>query len=337
MILPPVHQITAQQPPLRDLAGKAGVLVGAAVGCTPLTTDPQYAQVLAREYNILTPENEMKWKNSNPKEGVYDWRPADTIVKFALDHGMKVRGHNLVWHENFPEWITEGHFNRVRLIDIMENHIKAEAGHFRGKVYCWDVVNEAMGDDGKLRDTFFLRGIGPDYIEMAFRAAHEADPGAKLIYNDYGAEALGAKSDAVYQLVKNLKEKGVPIDGVGMQMHIGEEGIDFAGMKQNVERLRGLGVEVSVTELDVRLKNPVDAAKLDAQAKVYRKVCETLLSAQPHAVLVTWGFTDKSSWIPSFFHDFDAALPFDREFKPKPACYAIAEALGSEGGSSPSP
>ena len=329
LLILPCDYAPAQQPPLRDLADKAGILIGAAVAYEPLMTDSEYATVLAREYNILTAENVMKWQNVNPTEGVYNWGPADAIISFALAHGMKVRGHNLVWHLQVPEWIQHGLFNRDRMIDIMKTHIRDVAGHFRGKIYCWDVVNEAIDDQGALRDSPFLHAIGPDYLDIAYRTAHAADPGAKLIYNDYDAEALGLKSDAVYNLVKGMKERGVPLDGVGLQMHINDTGIDFAGMKKNIERLRALGLDVSVTELDVRLAKPVDSAKLTTQAKVYRQVCDTLFSSQPNAMLVSWGFTDKFSWIPKFFHGFDAGLPFAADYQSKPGRQAIADALSA--------
>ena len=192
---------------------------------------------------MLTPENAMKFGLVHPEPDRYDFADADYIVGFAEAHGMQVRGHNLVWHFQLPTWLTEGTWTRDELIDILHQHITTVVGHYRGRVAAWDVVNEAIADDGSLRDTIWLRGIGPEYIDMAFRWAHEADPDALLFYNDYAGEGLGAKSDAIYALVQGLLERGVPINGVGLQMHVSlrwsPQPQDVAA---NMERLGALGL-----------------------------------------------------------------------------------------------
>ena len=317
-------------PPLRTLAQQRGAFIGAAVAVAPLRNDSQYAEVLARECNILTPENAMKWDHIEPARNAWSWKDADEIVRFAEQHGMKVRGHTLVWHQQLPQWVKNGTFSREELIEVMRQHIREVAGHYRGKVVAWDVVNEAVADKGgKLRDSVFLRVIGPAYVGMAFRFAREADPEAKLFYNDYGAEGLNEKSDAVYELVKKLKEQGVPIDGVGLQMHLNEAGINKDKLKQNIRRLQALGLEVSITELDVRLQPPITEDKLQKQAHTYREVCDALLQVQREPVIVTWGITDRYSWIPGFVNGFGFALPYDEKLTAKPAYFAIKEALQS--------
>ena len=176
-------------PSLRSLAQARGIAIGAAVGPQYLRDEPAYAETLGREFSMLTPENAMKFGLVHPDRDRYDFTDADYIVDFAEAHGMQVRGHNLVWHFQLPTWLTEGTWTRDELIAILHEHITTVVGHYRGRVAAWDVVNEAVGDDGSLRDTIWLRGIGPEYVDMAFRWAHEADPDALLFYNDYAGGA----------------------------------------------------------------------------------------------------------------------------------------------------
>ena len=194
-------------------------------------------------------------------------------------------------------------------------------GRYRGRILAWDVVNEAVSDNnGQMRtDSFWHQRIGPEYIAMAFQFAREADPNAILYYNDYSAEGSGAKSDAVFNLVSGLVSQGVPIDGVGWQMHqINPFRIQQAH-RTNAQRLGSLGLEVSITEMDVRISLPTTAQELSEQALAYRDLVEFCL-AQPNVkTLVTWGFTDKYSWIPGFFSGFGDALIFDMNYQPKPA------------------
>ena len=205
---------------LRDLAPRRGLAIGAAVDVSALRSDPVYAQILAQEFNMLTAENALKFGPLRPSRDSYDFSAADILVQFAQDHDMQVRGHTLVWHNQLPDWLTQGTFSREELSAILKEHILTVVGRYRGKIAAWDVVNEAVGDNGQMRDTFWLRGIGPEYLDLAFQWAHEADPQAKLFYNDYNGEGLGSKSDAIYRLLKELLQRRVPVDGVGLQMHL---------------------------------------------------------------------------------------------------------------------
>jgi endo-1,4-beta-xylanase len=201
-------------------------------------------------------------------------------------------------------------------------------GHYKGRIYAWDVVNEAINDDGTLRDTVWLRNIGSEYIELAFRWAHEADPQALLFYNDYGAEGLGVKSDAVYNLVKNLLEKGVPIHGVGLQMHVSlESPPNPQEVAANIKRLNELGLIVHITEMDVRLTTPPRWEDFVRQAEIYYSILKVCLSADNCKAFIMWGFTDKYSWIPGFFSGYGSALIFDESYSPKPAYYYITKAF----------
>ena len=251
-----------------------------------------------------------------------------SIVAFAERHDMQIRGHVLVWHQQLPSWLTEGNWTGDELMDILQEHIATVVGRYRGRIAAWDVVNEAVAGDGSLTDTIWLRGIGPEYIEMAFRWAHEADPDALLFYNDYGGEGLGRKSDAIYALVRDLLQRDVPIHGVGLQMHVG---LDWSPKSQdvaaNMERLSALGLEVHITEMDVKIEDPATEEELAKQARVYGDMLQVCLAAQNCKAFVLWGFTDRHSWIPYFFPGWDAALIFDKSYDPKPAYKALMDRL----------
>jgi endo-1,4-beta-xylanase len=325
---------------LRETAERSGVLVGTAVRPEQLSESP-YAATLAREFNMLEPEDAMKWEVLHPAPESFDFSQADRIVAFAISHQMKVRGHTLVWHQQNPPWLTEARHTPEQLARILEQHIKTVVGHYRGKVFAWDVVNEAFdeGAAGRLRSTIWYDkpGItredkGYAYIEDSFRWAHAADPDALLFYNDAEAEALNPKSDKIYAMVRDLRRRGVPINGVGLQMHISNPHPDIASISENIRRFTALGVQVHITEMDVAL--PVNAdgnptpADLQLQADVYRKIASACLAHAGCTAIQTWGFTDKYSWIGSHSkHTQGAALLFDREYRPKPAYEALKETL----------
>ncbi len=317
-----------QQPlSLRDLAEQRGFYIGTAVSAGAFgRAETPYCEVLKREFNVLVAENIMKFSELCPAQNTYDWTRADALVDFAAANGMKLRGHTLVWHQQLPRWVTQGTWTAEAARALLEQHIKTVVERYKGKIWAWDVVNEAIADSGGVRtDSFWHKHIGPEYIAMAFRWAHEADPNAILYYNDYDAEDLCPKSDAVYDLVRDLKQADVPIDGVGWQMHVGEGWRVAAGHHENASRLRALGLELSITEMDVRLEMPASPAQLESQAISYREVVE--FAVDTCAALLTWGFTDKYSWIPGFRRGYGAALPFDAEYQPKPAYDAIKCAL----------
>ncbi len=322
---------------LRDAADSRGLHIGAAVAMSPFRNESIYNQTLGREFNMLVAENAMKFDAMHPAQNTYNFTDADALVVYAEANDMAVRGHTLVWHSQLPGWLTGGNFTRDQVIAIMRDHIMTVVGRYRGRILAWDVVNEAVSDNnGQLRtDSFWHQRIGPEYIAMAFQFAREADPDAILYYNDYSAEGSGAKSDAVFNLVSGLVNQGVPIDGVGWQMHqINPFRIQQAH-RNNAARIAALGLEISITEMDVRISLPTTAQELQEQALAYRDVTEFCLTQPNCKAVVTWGFTDKYSWIPGFFNGFGDALIFDVNYQPKPACFAILNALG--GGPPPVP
>jgi len=256
---------------------------------------------------------------------------------------MKVRGHTLVWHRQNPAWLTQGQFTPEQLAKLLETHIKTVVGHYRGKVFAWDVANEAFDEQprlGQLRDTIWydrpgigLSANGAAYLERCFRWAHEADPQALLFYNEAEAETLGPKSDAIYAMVREFRKRRVPIGGVGFQMHIGNLHPDIASISANIGHFTALGVQVHITEMDVSL--PVDVngnagpEDQQRQAEIYREIASACLAHRGCTAIQTWGFTDKYSWIGSHSKKTrGAALPFDRDYLPKPAYRALRETLG---------
>ncbi len=329
---PPVPPRAGDPDTLRYLASQRGLLIGAAVDTDALQSDPAYAQALGREFNLVVPENVMKFSKIHPERQTYDFAAPDALVNFASANGMLVRGHTLVWYVEDPEWVNSSGSTKEELKQILHDHISTVVGRYKGRIFAWDVVNEALDDSGQLRDSVWLRGIGPEYIDLAFRWAHEADPNALLFYNDFKGEGLGPKSDAIYNLVKGLHERGVPIGGVGLQMHVSlDDHPSAADIKSNIERLAQLGLVVHITEMDVRLADPPDANSLNAQAQIYKDVLEACLSEKKACqALLTWGFTDKYSWIPNFYSGFGSGFIFDSSFNPKPAYNLMKETLGGK-------
>jgi endo-1,4-beta-xylanase len=325
---------------LRQAADRDGILIGTAVRPSQLAEE-KYASTLAHEFNMIEAEDAMKWWILRPDRAHYSFHPGDEIVRFAQEHRMKVRGHCLVWGRDNPAWLKDGHFTTRQLSRLLREHITHVMKHYAGQVFAWDVVNEALDENGNVRDSIWynLPGIGLSakataYIEQAFRWAHRADPHALLFYNEAEGEGMNRKSEAIYAMVKDFKRRGVPIDGVGLQMHVPALDIDIAAVQANIARLTSLGVQVHITELDVSL--PVDSSgavepdDLNRQANIYRGIVRDCLDSPGCTAIQMWGFTDKYSWIGSHSRSTRGqALPFDRAYQPKAAYRAVFEELSA--------
>jgi endo-1,4-beta-xylanase len=338
------------QPPLRALADRIGVRFGSAVMSSDLRNDPQYGPVLAREFNSLTPFVEMKWGTIHPEPRRYDFTQADELVGFATAHGMRVRGHTLVYGHVVdppnPAYLSET-TEPAALRAMMADHIRTVAGRYRGRVSAWDVVNEPLrpfGDPlkgGGLSDNVFTKALGPGYIAEALRLARETDPGAQLFINDFGVLEAGPKQDRYFRLVKELRDAGAPLDAVGFQAHM----VPLLGPPPSSEeiaatlrRFAALGVMVEITELNVftrtrrHLLTPgftYDlATELQRQAGVYASVARACLSVPACQGVTVWTFTDRyQTTIENLTHIDDIPLIFDRDYRPKPAAFALREAL----------
>jgi len=310
---------------LKAAAASSGRYFGAALDSGDFDEKP-YVRLATEELSAVTPENAMKWAVVEPARGVFDWRAADRLFAFAQANGQKIRGHTLVWHQQLPAWLTGGTFAPAELRQLMIDHVTLEASRYRGADYAWDVVNEPFADDGAWRPSIWLQAMGPDYVETALRAARAADPQAKLYINDYNVESAGPKMRALYELAASLKRKGAPLDGVGFESHL-VAGSPLGDMREVMQAFADLGVDVAVTELDLRIKTPPDAKALDTQAADYAKVIGACVAVKECVGVSTWGVTDAHSWTPFFFAGYGAALPFDESYQPKPAFFAAIDAL----------
>jgi endo-1,4-beta-xylanase len=297
---------------------RSPVIAGIALRADRLD-DAGYAAAAGRLFGSVTPENEMKWLSTEPEPGRFSFAAADRIVAFARAHDQRVRGHALIWYLQLPDWVRG-------TAAEMRRHIEGVMDHYRGRVAQWDVVNEALADDGRFRPTPWLRRLGPQYIVQAFRIARRADPDAALAYNDYGAESPDTpKGRALYRLVKGLEQLGAPIDVVGFQTHVDLRPIP--GFERQLRRIAALGVDVEVTEADVKLPARATPADLRAQAAAYRRIVGACRAVARCTGITFWGLDDGDSWIPEFFPGHGNALLLDADLRPKPAYTAVREAL----------
>ncbi|MET8540308.1 endo-1,4-beta-xylanase [Kitasatospora sp. NPDC004799] len=328
----PAGQAGAAGTTLRSLAEAKGIYFGTAITQGDLNNAALTA-VAGSQFGMLTPANEMKWDTVEPSRGSFNYAPADRLVSFAQAHSMRLRGHTLVWHSQLPSWVGALPANQVQA--AMRNHITNEVGHYKGKLYAWDVVNEMFNEDGGFRTDAFYNAMGVGFVADALRTARAADPNVKLYLNDYNIEGLNAKSDAMYNLVKSLKSQGVPLDGVGFQAHF-VLGQVPSSLKANLERFTALGVEVAVTELDDRMQLPASSTALAQQGRDYASVITTCLAVRGCVGITQWGVGDGDSWIPGTFPGYGAATLYDNNYQAKPAYAASAAALGS-GAATPTP
>jgi endo-1,4-beta-xylanase len=328
----------AEVRPLREAAAPSGRHVGTAVAPSYLH-DATFKRMAALHFDSLTPENEMKWETVEPQPGRFSFQAGDGLVAFAAENHMRVRGHTLVCNSQLAPWVKSRSGESLRA--AMLSHVQGEVGHWKGKVGQWDVVNEALADDGsgRLRADSPFTALGPTFIDDAFRAAHAADPEALLFYNDYEIEGTGTpKSDAAFRLIKRLKDAGVPIHGIGLQMHVDPRHWPSADkIKQNMMRLAALGVLVELTEMDVavgEMQGTIDQ-KLERQRVLTHDIVAACLAVESCSGITFWGFTDKYSWLnspewgPLRGQLPHYPLPFDADFRPKPMVAGILDAFAS--------
>lgn len=317
---------------LKILAEKKGILIGSAVAVEPLKNNPKYSNLIVQEFNLITPENAMKWGSLSQDRGIYNFEDAEFLVDFAQKNKQKVHGHVLVWDKQLPKWLIKGSSSKAELRKILKEHIHTVVTHFKGRIEAWDVVNESLESEGSKLDKryFWYEKLGPEYIELAFQLAHEADPNAILFYNEWGAEDLGEKSDGMFKLISELTNRKVPINAVGLQMHTG---LGFSpkakDVVQNINRYIDMGLKVYITEMDVRIQYGKGSLqeKLEEQAKIYLEIIEKVISQTQIEGIIFWGLDDSHSWITYSLNKSDAPLLFDKALNPKPAYYAVEEAL----------
>ena len=298
-------------------AAQSGRYFGTAVAASKLG-DSTYSTILRREFNSITAENEMKWDATEPNRNSFNYSNGDRIASQARSQGAALRGHALLWHAQQPGWAQSLSGSTLRSAAI--NHVTQVATHYKGKIYAWDVVNEAFADGGSggRRDSNLQR-TGNDWIEAAFRAARNADPNAKLCYNDYNTDGINAKSTGIYNMVADFRNRGVPIDCVGIQSHLSSSS-NLSSYQANMQRFADLGVDVQITELDV-------GGSGSGQANVYRQVTQACMAVARCTGITTWGITDRHTWRPN-----DTPLLFDSNYQKKQAYQAVLDALNGGGG-----
>jgi len=325
----------ADTTPLRAYGAARGRYIGAATGSVlimPGDSGARLRAILAREFSMLWTGAFMKFDYLRPSRSVYNYTQADSVVAFAARNGMVVRGHTLVWHQQVPAWVTNGGYSPDTLRAILKEHIDNVVGHFRGKLTAWDVVNEAMGDDGNLRATVWS-AIGPAYIDSAFRWARAVDPDVPLFYNDYNIETENAKSDAVYHLLNDLKAKGTPIDGIGFQFHYLAQSAPTAdAIAANFARFAALGLKIQITEADMHVpvqNGLASAADLQVQARAFRDMVNGCLRTPSCNAVEIEGIYDGQAWVEDPTR-WGAPVLYDVHMQPKPAYYAVQAALAAQ-------
>jgi endo-1,4-beta-xylanase len=341
--------LLAGQTTLRQAAAARAIPIGAAAhadefGPPDLLKNPVYANFLSTQYSMLEPGNAMKWNITQPTQTTFNFQAGDELVAFAKANGMRVRGHNLCWHTELPSWLPPyaATATPAQMATLLQNHITTEVTHFKGQTFAWDVVNEAFNDPSgpagvSLRDSIWydqpgIGQTGTGYIEQAFRWARAADPNALLFYNDFNLEKPGSKFTAVYNMVQDFVKRGVPIDGIGFEMHLTlSTAPSAAGLAQNMQQLAALGIQVHITEMDVRLlldsNGNASAADLQTQAQVYQTVMMVCLQQPNCTAFQDWGVSYADSWIPASFPGYGAALPFDQNYQPTAAFNALMSAM----------
>lgn len=321
-----------------------GVAVPGAPWPHDLLASPERQALVERHFNSITAENIMKMAYLQPAPGRFTFEHADGLVDYAREHGMLAHGHTLVWHRQAPRWMNRYEGSRDDFIELLRTHVATVAAHFAGRLESWDVVNEAFddGDPPDWRRTIWWENIGPEYVEIAFRAARAADPHAALYYNDYNISGAHgpAKLDRVLVMVDDFLARGVPIDGVGFQMHIDTDAPGPAAMREAFAKVVARNLKVRVSELDVSVNQsrryqeltPEVAAR---QARRYAEVARAYVVAVPPGLrggITLWGITDGDSWIPGFRNRPDWPLLFDADFGAKPAFCGFADGLRTAAG-----
>lgn len=331
---------------LKARAAVKGLLAGCAVDAAVLRSDEAYRNLLMEQYNIVVGENCMKWGNLRPTADSYSFDEADELMAFAQTHGMKVRGHNLAWHEALPKWFA-GTVTKDNAQKFLTDHIMTVASRFKGRIHSWDVVNEAIWikdgrPDGLRSSSPWMQMLGPEYIDIAFKTARQADPKALLTYNEYGieydTEDEGKKREAVLGLLRRMKASGTPLDALGIQSHLraGVKDTFGKGLTELIAGAREMGLQVFITELDVKDEDidSNDISVIDREvANVYRDYLTTVLHDPAVKAVLTWGVSDKYTWLnrPSQHKkNPDRAsrpLPFDKDYAPKEAYFAMRDAF----------
>jgi endo-1,4-beta-xylanase len=341
-------------------AFKNNFLIGVALNSSQYMREDFQAEKLIRtQFNSISPENVLKWESIHPEQQNYNFASADKYVQFGVEENMFIIGHTLVWHSQLPAWVVAGVSPKDSAIVLnrIKEHISTVVGRYKGKINGWDVVNEALEDDGTLRKSDYLRVLGASYIQRSFEYAALADPKAELYYNDYNL-VIPAKREGAIRLIKSLKAKGVKVDGIGMQGHWGLTFPSLDEIEKSIVSFSELGVKVMITEMDISvLKNPWDFNGADVSknfeednklnpypnglpdsvqtqlAERYKAIFQIFNKHQDKISRVTfWGVNDGQSWLNGWpiRNRTNYPLLFDRNYKPKPAYHAVLSTINKQ-------
>ncbi len=301
--------------------------IGSAINFNELESDTLYKSIALKQFNSITPENIFKAEQLHPNPFVFNWAEADSLVSFCQNNDKTIHGHTLIWHQQLPPWILEYQGTSFDWEQLMKVHIQTIMRHFKGKVKAWDVVNEAFNEDGTLRNSIWKQKIGIGYIEKAFLFASEADPEALLFYNDFNLESNPSKRKSVLSFFNSLRNRGVKVDGIGIQMHISTYYPEPSQIANSFQEVVADHYKIHVSELDISI-NPLgkdiilSEKLLNEQANLLASVVLTYnqVPKQYQYGITFWGISDKNSWIRSFYNRVDYPLLYDDNYLPKP-CY----------------
>jgi len=323
---PPTEEVSLQ----KNLPFKFGAAISAGL----MRSKAAYKDVVTREFSSITTENAMKMSFIHPSIDTYNWTDADFLVDFAVQNGKRLHGHTLNWYKNPPGWVTSFQGDSTAWEALLKTHIQTIVSRYKGRVASWDVVNEAFEENGTLRNSIWVQKLGEDYIARCFQYAHQADPEALLFYNDYGHEYGPTKRTAILNLVTGLKNRGIPVHGIGMQMHTRVNRAD-ADLAKAIETAAATGLLVHISELDIAVNPDNDKnmvwtdALANQQALKYKHIVKAY-NAIPKAQqfgITTWNVSDADSWIPGQYNRPDWPLPFDANYERKPAYQGILDGV----------
>ncbi|MBS1536964.1 MAG: endo-1,4-beta-xylanase [Bacteroidetes bacterium] len=308
--------------------------IGTAIDINELESNAIYKSISLKEFNSITPENIFKAEALQPKPLTFNWTEADSLVSFFLTYNKRIHGHTLIWHNQLPQWIIDYQGSPYEWEQLMKVHIQTIVKHFKNKVTAWDVVNEAFNEDGTLRNTIWKQKIGVGYIEKAFLFANEANPNALLFYNDYNLESNPIKRNSVLSLLKNLRNRGVKVDGIGVQMHVSTYYPEPTQIAIAFQEIIADKFKIHLSELDISVnplgKNIILSESLfNEQANLLGSIVLNYnqIPKQYQYGITFWGISDKNSWIRSFYNREDYPLLYDDNYMPKPCYYKIFKVL----------
>jgi len=332
------------------LAGSASFHIGSAIEPSLMQTNSAYANIVNSEFNSITGESAMKFDKIEYAQNSFDFSEGDWLVNYAQQHKYRVHGHTLIWQDALPNWVLNFQGDSSAWENIFKTYITTVVSHYKGKVASWDVVNEAIRDDnGQLNDADLIPGdpesgsvwcqhLGQDYIARAFQYAHTADPDALLFYNDFGNDNGGwndQKLDALINLVTGIKKRGIQIDGIGIQMHINLT-TSNSNITSTLQKMAATGLKIHISELDIAVNPNNDPSMVftdsiaTLQSNKYQFIAETyraVIPVEQQYGITMWEFSDANSWIPLTYNRKDWPLPFDANYKKKPAYYGFLMGL----------